>query len=174
MPIPVVAYTMGGIVRGTVAAAGHLRDVLEGAAMVEIQGASFATPTGTPAAKGVVNLEPDEILLAVEPDEDAGPVHATWHALHLVVGPYIVDGEMATLPGFDPARALARPSGTFVQLRDAAVTTADQPDARIAEHRYLHVHRYAVEHVDADLMLAFFFPGAELAVDVSRSGAASH
>ena len=35
-------------------------------------------------------------------------------AISLVVGPYIVAGELPTLPGFDPGRALTRPSGEFV------------------------------------------------------------
>ena len=76
------------------------------------------------------------------------------------------------MPGFDPARALARPTGTFVHLRDARVPLFNAPDTPLANHPAVLVHRYAVEQVEADIMLAYFFPGAQLAVDDSHAGAA--
>jgi hypothetical protein len=173
VPIPVVAYTVGGVVRGTVAASGHLRDLLEGQSLHAIDSATFTAPGGAPTPEGSVTLEPDEILLAIEPEQEPGPVHANWHLLHLAVGPYLVEGELATLPGFDPARALARPTGTFVHLRGARVALLDAPETELGTHPAVLVHRYAVEQVEADLMLAFFFPGAQMPVEEPRSGATS-
>jgi hypothetical protein len=65
------------------------------------------------------------------------------------------------MPGFDPGRALARPTGEFVQLRDVSVgLVADDADGL---HRPVAlVNRYVVDRVEADLMLGFFFPGAEM------------
>jgi hypothetical protein len=174
MPVPVEAYTEGGIVRGTFTRPGHLRDALEQSAQVEIEDALYAEP-GTPARQaGRVTLDRDDVLLASEPLDAIGPVHALWHPLHLVVGPYLVDGEMPTMPGFDPAKALARPTGEFVLLRDARVGLIADPETELANYDSLLVNRYAVERVEADLMLGFFFPGAAVAVDESLSGAAAH
>ena len=39
------------------------------------------------------------------------------------------------MPGFDPGRALARPTGEFVFLRDARICLVDQPDAGEATAR---------------------------------------
>lgn len=173
MPIPIEAYTVGGVVSGVVARAGTLRELLEAGPLIEVERATFATierpDRATP--QGSVTLEPDEILLALFDEGAAGlPIHAQWHALRVVLGPWAVDGELPTMPGFDPGRALARPSGTFVLLRDARVTRlADE--ALVADHHAVLVHRYEVERVDADLELGFFFPGAEVDVDVGRSGA---
>lgn len=111
--------------------------------------------------------------MVVDPVVEEGAVHMMWHALHLVTGPYIVDGELATLPGFDPAKALARPSGTWIRLRDVHVAPLDDPGHELARHDAILVQRYSVEAVVADLMLSLFFPGAEIGVDASRAGSAS-
>ena len=67
------------------------------------------------------------------------------------------------MPGFDPGRALARPTGEFVLLRDARIGLVDRArrPARSTAARLL-VNRYVVDRVEADLMLGFFFPGAEM------------
>ena len=67
---------------------------------------------------------------------------------------------MPTLPGFDPGRALARPTGEFVLLRTSGVGPR-RPGRRRHPAAAL-VNRYAVDRVAADLMLGFFFPGAEM------------
>lgn len=174
MPIPVEAYLDGGVVKGELARDGHLREALEQHPNVEIERASFLPNGGEATPAGSVTLEPDDVHLAAEPLDAVGPVHALWHPLHLVVGPYLVDGEMPTMPGFDPAKALARPTGTFVLLRDARVALVDDPETQLANHPALLVNRYTVERVEADLMLGFFFPGAEVAVDDTLAGAAAH
>ena len=86
----------------------------------------------------------------------------TWFSVTLELGPYRVTGELATHPGFDPERALARPSGIYVPLRDARIELVDEAGAGAAERPHVHVNRYAVERVVATLMLGHYFPGAQL------------
>lgn len=145
MSTAIEAYTSGGIVTGAVAQSARVRDMLEAGVLVPLGG----------------GIAPDDIL-AIADDEASIPVHAVWHRIRLSVGPYEIEGDFSTLPGFDPGRALTRPSGTFVQLRDAVVRLREAPDAGTNVHEHLLVNRYAVESVDADLMLGFFFPGAEM------------
>ena len=65
------------------------------------------------------------------------------------------------MPGFDPARALARPTGTFVLLDHVKLSLVVEPDGGSIEHELAWVNRYVVERVESDLELGFFFPGAE-------------
>jgi hypothetical protein len=65
------------------------------------------------------------------------------------------------MPWFDPGRALTRPTGEFVQLKDVRITMRGMDGTPLAVPQAL-VNRYAVERVDADLMLGFFFPGAAM------------
>jgi hypothetical protein len=91
------------------------------------------------------------------------------------VGPYLVEGEMPTFPGFDPGRALTRPTGDFVLLRDVRVGPRDSPDPLASSDtvgQHALVNRYGVESVACDLMLGFFFPGAAMIqADVAEAGA---
>ncbi len=100
------------------------------------------------------------MLVAVAEEESTTPVHASWHALRIEVGPYVIEGELPTLPGYDPDRALARPNGEFVLLRNPRLGRAGGPLGSIG--REALVNRYCVERVEADIMLGFFFPGAEM------------
>lgn len=115
----------------------------------------------TPSHRGDSTITPDDILLIVTPEPEL-KVHMAWYAVTLEVGPYRVSGQLATHPGFDPARAIARPTSTFIALSEATIELLDQAVAGIAERRYLHVNRYAVERVTSSLMLGHFFPGARL------------
>ncbi len=111
---------------------------------------------------GELSLAADDILVAVADDDPNIPVHASWHAIRLEAGPYVIEGELPTLPGYDPGRALARPTGEFVLLRDVrlgALEGSAEPQA-IGHHAL--VNRYGVDRVLADIMLGFFFPGASL------------
>ena len=65
------------------------------------------------------------------------------------------------MPGFDPARALARPTGSFVLLDKVVLSLAELPGSGTIEHGLAWVNRYVVERVESDLELGFFFPGAE-------------
>jgi hypothetical protein len=112
-----------------------------------------------PQRRGSVTVTTDEQLVVVL---SAPPftVHASWYPIALDVGPYHVEGRLPTAPGFDPARALARPSGPFVALRDVTISLIGRTGAGAAERAFAQVNRYAVERVASTLMLSFFFPGA--------------
>jgi hypothetical protein len=166
VPIRIEAYTLGGVLTGLLAWPGHLKDALETAPELLVERASFVPLDGRPpSSTGDVPLVVDDVVLAVPDEAVNGPVHAAWHAIHLEAGPYVIDGELATMPGFDPGRALARPTGTFVLLREVSVSLLDRPDAVRVQHPQGLVNRYTVDAVEADLMLGFFFPGARIAVD---------
>jgi hypothetical protein len=163
MAVRVDVYQGGGIAGGLLEADGRLRDALETVDRVALERATWTPLDGTPAQTGIdLLIAIDDALIVVAEDDPHLPVHAVWHTVHLAVGPYLVDGELPTMPGFDPGRALTRPSGSFVQLRDVRVRLALDPDGGSAEHAHAFVNRYAVDEVESDLMLSFFFPGAHV------------
>ena len=105
------------------------------------------------------------------------PVHAVWHPVRLEAGPYVIDGEVPMIPGFDPDRALTRPTGSFVELRNVRLCRSDRPGWGPLEVEEALVNRYIVESVEAELSLGFFFPGATMihtepdVVDIPRPAA---
>jgi hypothetical protein len=114
-------------------------------------------------------------LILVSDDLGDVPGHAQWHAIDLDSGPYRIEGELSTMPGFDPGRALARPSGEFVLLRDVRITLVSEPGAGETRCAHALVNRYTVDRIAADIMLGFFFPGAKMSVTLggaTTSGAA--
>jgi hypothetical protein len=161
MPIRVDAYMTGGMASGVLVRAGHLRDVLEGARSLQLERVSWRTlDDATVRQVGDTEIPIDDVLVAVADDAPMAPVHASWHAISLDVGPYRVEGELPTLPGYDPGRALARPSGEFVLLRDVRLALVGDPGPGVRLGDHALVNRYGVERVTADIMLGFFFPGA--------------
>ena len=163
MPIRVEAYTTGGILIGVVARPGHLREILEGWPELLVEESTWAPLDGSPVQESPSQqIAIDDLVLASGDEEMPGPVHAAWHAIRLEAGPYVVEGELPTLPGFDPGRALTRPTGSFVLLRDVKLTLLGRPEAGENGHAQALVNRYSVDRVDADLMLGFFFPGAHV------------
>ena len=114
-----------------------------------------------PSHRSTASVSPDDILLIITPEPEI-KVHMAWYSVALELGPYRVSGRLATLPGFDPARAIARPSGPFVPLSDAMIELLDHDAAGSAGRPHLHVNRYAVDRVTSTLMLGHFFPGAHL------------
>lgn len=161
MPIQVDAYTVGGKANGVLARPGHLRENLEQSRELVLQGVRWfplGGSEGQPA--GDLTIAIDDVLIAVTDDESAIPVHASWHALRIEVGPYVMEAELPTLPGYDPDRALARPNGEFVLLRDPRLARLGGDLVPIGNQAL--VNRYAVERVEADIMLGFFFPGAAM------------
>lgn len=162
MPIRVEIFAAGGIAVGVLARAGHVREALESGVPLTIERASWHALDGTkPRPIGEVSVAPDDVFLATTDEESDLPVHAQWHDLALDVGPYRICGQMPTMPGFDPGRALARPTGEFVQMRDVTIGLAGETVAGMARPMAL-ANRYVVDRVEADLMLGFFFPGAEM------------
>jgi hypothetical protein len=175
MPIQVDAYTTEGIARGVLARAGSLREVLEHETALRLDRVRWQPLDGKPSPSSGVAIPVDDVLIATGDEPPSSPVHASWHGIRLEVGPYLVEGEIATLPGFDPGRALTRPSGEFVQLREVRIGRRTGPHASADPVPVGHsalVNRYGVESVACDLMLGFFFPGAEMIhADVAETGA---
>ena len=162
MPKRVEIFAAGGIAVGVIARAGHVREALECGEPLAVEGATWHALDGSkPRPIGEVTVDADDILLATADESEELPVHAQWHDVVLDIGLYRVHGQMPTMPGFDPGRALARPTGEFVQLRDATIRLAGEPIAGMARPMAL-ANRYCVERVEADLMLGYFFPGAEI------------
>ena len=172
MPLQVEIYAAGGIAIGVIARSGHLRDVLDAGANLVVERAVWhALDDSPPRQAGELAILPDDIHVATAEEPEDLPVHAQWHDIALQVGPYRVTGQMPTMPGFDPGRALARPSGEFVQLRDVSIgLVSDESGAGLTRSMAL-VNRYMVDRVEADLMLGFFFPGAEM-VNTQPAGGA--
>lgn len=170
MAIRVEVYTSGGMAGGILARSGALREALSSGDRLQLEQAVWqGLDDPAPRPAGTVDVNIDEILFAVADDAPDGPVHAAWHHVVLDSGPYIVEGDLATLPGFDPGRSLARPSGEFVLLRDVRLSLRDRPDAGVSVGDHALINRYAVERIQADLLLGFFFPGAAIS-PVSNPG----
>lgn len=163
MPIPTELYTTDGVVTGLLDGPGPLLVALEGDDRLRLLSGRMTFVDGSAVDLPASELPLDDVLLAV-PDEVEVPVHATWHDVRLVVGPWVVDALLPTQPGFDPGRALARPGGTFLLLGEVRVAHRDRPGQLLATHERLLVNRYTVEAATAGMMLGFFFPGATLEV----------
>jgi len=173
MAIRVDAYTSGGMASGVLARPGRLRDALETDGSLPLDRASWQA-LDDPIARvtGSVTLPSDDLLIVVADDDPGVPVHASWHHIALEAGPYAVEGELATMPGFDPGRALTRPTGEFVLLRDVRLSVRSNPDAGVAMGDHALINRYTVDRIRADLMLGFFFPGAVMESIGSAGGIA--
>lgn len=176
MPIRIDAYIEGGVASGVVARAGHLREILDQDGELVLERVSFrASDEGTTRPSPDLTIPIDDLLVVVIEDDGSTAVHATWHAIRIVVGPYVVEGEMPTLPGFDPDRSLTRPTGEFVAIRDvrlARIRADGLPTATEPVGAHALVNRYVVEEVVADLMLGFYFPGATMVGGDPAAGSA--
>lgn len=162
----VEVYTSGGMARGSFAGSGPLREALFADVGLQLSGAVWqGVDDPAPRSAGTLTIAVDDILFAVADDEPDAPIHVAWHHIVLESGPYALEGELATMPGFDPGRSLARPSGEFVLLRNVRLALRGRPEAGVSTGDHVLVNRYAVERIRADLMLGFFFPGA--AIDVA-------
>lgn len=165
MSIQVEIYGAAGVAIGHVAHDGPLRLVLEAGPGLVVEQATWHSLDGsTPQPRGSVAIAEDDILIAVTDANDEAPVHAQWHEVALDVGPYRVAGQMPTLPGFDPGRAITRPTGEFVLLRDVRIGLRAGAEDENLTRAAAFVNRYVVDRVAADLMLGFFFPGAEMTI----------
>jgi len=170
MAIGLDGYTAAGVLHGAIAAQGRLIDVLEGGPAVPLESGRLVLLDGSaPQDVGGYALSMDDLCVAVAAPDTSVPGHMAWHGLELSAGPWRVQGEMPTMPGFDPGRALARPTGTFVLLRDVRIGLPDRTDAQDF-HPYAWINRYVVERVEADLELTVFFPGA--ASELKAAGSA--
>jgi hypothetical protein len=170
MAVRVEVYTNGGMASGVLVRPGSLRDALTTDPELRLELVAWQAIDETivhPA--GSMTFATDDILLAVADEPPGGPLHVAWHQVQLEAGPYEVEGDLATMPGFDPGRSLARPSGEWVLLREVRLSVRGHPEAGVSIGDHALVNRYGVERIQADLMLGFFFPGA--AIDPLRSTA---
>ncbi|MEA2545877.1 MAG: hypothetical protein QOI09_1150 [Chloroflexota bacterium] len=174
MPFRVEIYAADGVAIAVVARSGSLREIVESGSALLLERATWHPIDGSPPEpRGELSLAPDDIHIAVGETVEEGPVHAQWHDVMVDVGPYHVTGQMPTMPGFDPGRALARPTGEFVLLRDVQVALVGREDDGSVGHPSALVNRYVVDRVEADLMLGFFFPGAVMVVTGGRDSVAA-
>ena len=168
----VEAYTALGVASGSVSRPAGPRDMLEADGSLVIDGGSWYPLDGSgPHALTSRPVAADDILVLSLPEDPEAHVHSTWHPISLDVGPFTVTGELPTQPGFDPGRALARPSGTFLLLRDVHLELKDRPNTGAVDRPYALVNRYAIDRVGSDLTLGFFFPGAVLETPEGRPAA---
>jgi hypothetical protein len=157
-------FTPTGVLVGTTPGVPLTNDGPDLSRGLSLEDASWYPHDGTPPAhRDESAVGPDDILLIVSPVPEL-VVHMTWYPIIVEVGPYRVSGSLATHPGFDPARALARPTSTFIALSNAVIELAGRDGPNSAERAHLHVNRYAVVKVTATIMLGHFFPGARLVV----------
>ena len=175
MAIAFEAYIAAGRLGGWVVADRRLVDLLATFTSVVVEGPSFAPIPGSIGASGAyvapgtpwTSVAVDDLFVVAAPPETVIPLHPAWHRVALDMAPYVVEGALPSLPGFDPERALARPRGAFLLLArvriglDMAGGGAAQP---LRELPYAWVNRYAVKRVESDLNLGRFFPGAGVAV----------
>ena len=165
MPMRVEAYTATGIALGIVAPDGHLREHVDGLQELRIDESDWLPIDGSAGRSvGELRVPVDDLLVLVSDELGDVPGHAQWHAIDLDAGPFRIEGELSTMPGFDPGRALARPTGQFVLLRDVRITLLKDPEAGEATSAHALVNRYTVDRIAADIMLGFFFPGAAMSM----------
>jgi hypothetical protein len=156
----VEVFTPAGVVSGATARATVGTDARGQPQPLPVDASRWYPLDGSAAQRrGAVTVPADEILVVIL----AAPpftIHASWYPIELDMGPYHIEARLPTAPGFDPARALARPTGAYVALRDLSISLPGRPEAGAADRAWGHVNRYAVERVRSNLMLGFFFPGA--------------
>ena len=66
---------------------------------------------GAQAAIALRQAKFEGTIAVIGDDDPTIPVHASWHHLRVDLPPYVLTGDLPTLPGYDPGRALARPTG---------------------------------------------------------------
>lgn len=165
MPIQFEAYTAEGIRHGVISEVERLGDLLGSQAVLAVDGGRFSRLDGNvTAVVGTTRQPVDDFLVVVAPPELNGPAHPVWRDVRIHAGPYVLEARLPTLPGFDPARALARPTGSFVLLGEVRLGLAGRPDDGVDLHPLAWINRYTVDRIESDLELGFFFPGAESAV----------
>ena len=163
------AYLAEGVISGSVATTSAFRDALEAAQPIDVDQATWYPMNGGPAEERPrIRLEQDDLLVICDESEDL-PIHASWHPVELDIGPFHLSGDLPTLPGYDPGRALSRPGGPFVLLREVRLDVLGHPEGGSVERPHAFVNRYAVERFAADIELGFYFPGAHFLTPAGRT-----
>lgn len=167
----VEAFTAEGVVRGSMTGLPDFGATSGGPVGVEIERATWHPLVGGAVERrGSMRLATDDVLVLWSDGQDL-PIHATWHDVELELGPYQVVGSLPTLPGFDPGRALARPGGPFILIRDARLSLIGNPGGGQVERSHAFVNRYGVERVLAAIDLGYYFPGAAFGQPASAARA---
>jgi hypothetical protein len=170
--VQVEAYTALGVASGSVERDAGPRDCLEADGALTIDGGSWYPLDGSgPRTLTSRPVPADDILVLSMSEDPDGHIHQTWHPIEVDAGPFTLTGELPTQPGFDPGRSLARPTHTFVLLRDVHLELKGQPNTGAVDRPFALVNRYAIDRVATDLTLAFFFPGAVLETPEGRPAA---
>ena len=168
----VEAYTAIGVATGSASPSGGPRDALEAEGSLTIDGGSWYPLDGSgPRALTSRPVSADDILVLSLTEDPEVPAHHTWHPILLEAGPFTITGELPTQPGFDPHRAITRPGGTFLLLRDVHVVLKDRPASGAVDRPFALVNRYAIDRAAAELALDFYFPGAVLETPEGRPAA---
>ncbi len=160
MAIPLRAYAAEGLLTGSIVGEGALSELLAIVTTLTLRDVSLQPFDGPLQAESAAGVNVDDLLIVEAEPRPVMPMQPTLHEVTLEVGPYRVRGNLATIPGFDPARALARPTGPFVALANATIELPAGAGQDTIRHDLVLVNRYAVERVDSSLELGFFFPGA--------------
>jgi hypothetical protein len=161
MAIAFEAYTVEGMLTGSVLAAGRLPDLLGSLPSIVVESATYLPLQGPIHHEGRAGVAVDDLLLVTAPPETVTPTYGAWHDITLELGPFRVHGLLPSLRGFNPAQALARPTGPFVLIGHVTIELRERGgDAGEDSFSFVYVNRYAVESVESDIELGFFFPGA--------------
>ena len=169
MAVALEAFLADAYLAGTFAGThAELHESLAAGSVLELGDVSLLAldqlAEGTPEHSLTGSVDPDEILFAGLPlDPDAPIIHRVYYTVKLALGPYEVVGEMAIVPGFDPGRALTRPASDFVDLQDTEVRITTPSGGLEHTFEFLVVNRFAVERVECEIDVTFWFPGAEQA-----------
>ena len=141
---------------------GRLGDLIAGGSSLVVRDAVVTPFNGPPErATGLSDVDVDDLMAIVATPDTLVPFHAVWHPIAVDAGPYRLRGELPSLPGFDPSRALARPTGAFILLGRVTVQLRSEGSAAgLNEHPYVWVNRYCVDAVASALELGFSFPDA--------------
>jgi hypothetical protein len=172
MSVELQAYTSAGLLRASLPTDERLADLIGTLDSLHAESGVLMPLDGSPPARhGALDFDADDLIVVVAPEDISAPVHAAWNPVVLTASPYIIEAELPMMPGFDPGRALARPSGPFVLVGRVKVGLSDDPSGGRQEHDFCWVNRYAVERVAAQIELVFFFPGAQEDIDRRQEAA---
>ena len=137
---------------------------LEAGESLRVEAVDLASPRRPPLRRAAEIVLPPTTSSSpsAEAAEDL-PVHAQWHDIVLDVGPYRVARPAGDDAGLRPG---PRPRPADRRVRPAPRRQRSASSARgrrrACREPMALVNRYVVDRVEADLMLGFFFPGAEM------------
>jgi len=142
------------------------RAVLDAGSTVDLADVTLVALTeleaGTTERAPTGSIGSDDIMIVALPrDPDAPQIHKVHYPVTLTIGPYTVSGELTLFPGFDPARAITRPTSDFIDIHDATVRIATANGEMEQPYEEVAVNRFAVERIVAEIDMTFWFPGAE-------------